>query len=237
MAAKTSVHRKPVAKPKLHQLKETLDDEIRSNIGKILALEEQQRAQRSAGEKVSEWIAKFCGSMAFVYVHIAWFGGWIVANTLLPAPFDPFPYTFLTLVVSLEAIFLSTFILISQNHETQLTERRDQLDLQINMVAEKENTKILELLEAIAVKVGIDYDDESLKPLLAPIDPEDLTNQIASASEDANKKAEKKIDEKVEEKTEQKTEEKVEQKLDEKVDKKVGEKVAKATKSNEAKTK
>ena len=65
--------------------------------------------------------------------------------------FDPFPFTFLTLVVSLEAIFLSAFILISQNHETRLSERRNQLDLQINLLTEQENTKMLKLLEPNAI--------------------------------------------------------------------------------------
>lgn len=98
--------------------------------------------------------------MIFVYVHIVWFGGWIIINTIFTTlQFDPFPYTFLTLVVSLEAIFLSTFILISQNQETRLTEHRNHLDLQINMLAEKENTKMLQLLQRVAVKVGIPDDD------------------------------------------------------------------------------
>ena len=76
-------------------------------------------------------------------------------SVLVNLAFDPFPYTFLTLVVSLEAIFLSIFILISQNQETQLTERRKHLDLQINLLAEQENTKMLQLLIAISEKVGV----------------------------------------------------------------------------------
>src|SRR3954466_4044232 len=85
--------------------------EIESNISKIVKIENAQKEQMSPGEKLSEAIARFCGSMTFVYVHILWFGGWIVVNSVLKDPqFDPFPYTFLTLVVSLEAIFLSTFI-------------------------------------------------------------------------------------------------------------------------------
>ena len=89
-----------------------------------------------------------------------WFGSWIIFNDFTSLAFDPFPYTFLTLVVSLEAIFLSTFILISQNHDTQLSERRNHLDLQINLLAEQENTKMLELLQAIASKVGVTRDPE-----------------------------------------------------------------------------
>src|SRR5438105_3795737 len=95
-----------------------LERDIKSNILKVVRIEKTQKENRSFGEKISEGIALFCGSMIFVYVHIVWFGGWIIFNSILPYyQFDPFPYTFLTLIVSLEAIFLSTFILISQNHE------------------------------------------------------------------------------------------------------------------------
>ena len=155
-----------------------------NNILKIMQIEKSQRAERSFGERLSEWIALFCGSMIFVYVHIAWFGGWVIYNSVLRiAPFDPFPYTFLTLVVSLEAIFLSTFILISQNHDTLLAERRNQFDLQINLLAEQENTKMLELLGRIAEKVGVDFEDEALRELLKPIEPEMVVKQILEAEE------------------------------------------------------
>ena len=163
--------------------------DIESNILKVVAIEKKQKDERTIGEKLSEAIALFCGSMVFVYVHIIWFGGWIIFNSVLPYfHFDPFPYTFLTLVVSLEAIFLSTFILISQNHETQVTERRNQLDLQINMLAEQENTKMLELLQAIAEKVGVSSKDETMVALLEPMEPAKLVEQIMSASGGDSKK-------------------------------------------------
>ena len=88
-------------------------------------------------------------------MHVVWFAGWILANGLPGIKhFDPFPFTFLTLVVSLEAIFLSTFILISQNHETLLSERRNQLDLQINLLREQENTENVENAGAYSRKSG-----------------------------------------------------------------------------------
>ncbi len=161
-----------------------LDNEIRSNILKIVAIEEEQKAHRTLAEKIAEVIANFCGSMTFVYVHIVWFGLWIGINSTKSVQFDPFPYTFLTLVVSLEAIFLSTFILISQNHETKLTERRNQLDLQVNLLAERENTKMLELLNEIAQKVGVPAHDPETKALLEPMKPERLVEQIMTATGD-----------------------------------------------------
>ena len=160
-----------------------LENETKRNTKKIAEIEEAQREKRSFGEKFAEVVANFCGSMTFVWVHVIWFGGWIVLNTFSSSTqFDPFPFTFLTLVVSLEAIFLSTFILISQNQETRLTERRNHLDLQINLLAEQESTKTLELLHLIATKVGVDVDDPAGEALLEPIEPGRLVEQIMSAT-------------------------------------------------------
>ena len=165
-----------------------LEAETRSNVRKVAEIEKAQKANRTTGEKISELIAGFCGSMTFVYVHVAWFAGWILTNSVfMNKGFDPFPYTFLTLVVSLEAIFLSTFILISQNHETRLTERRNQLDLQVNMLSEQENTKMLELLQRIAIQVGIKNDDPETAALLEPMEPGRLLGQIKSATDDGSK--------------------------------------------------
>lgn len=152
---------------------------IEDNILKIVGIEKTQREERTFGQRLSEGIASFAGSMIFVYIHILWFAAWILVNTLLlKNPIDPFPFTFLTFVVSLEAIFLSTFILISQNHEAKLTEHRNHLDLQINLLSEQENTKMLELLQAIAEKVGVPCDDEALQDLLTPVDPKEMTDRI-----------------------------------------------------------
>ncbi len=183
-AKKTS---RSTAAPKKSGENKVMDAEAKNNILKIVQIEQTQKDNRTTGEKISEGIAAFCGSMAFVYVHIVWFGGWVTLNRIPSLQFDPFPYTFLTLVVSLEAIFLSTFILISQNHETKVTERRNHLDLQINMLAEEESTRTLELVRAIAKKVGIDCDDESLKALLEPMDPEKMVDEIMAATEDDSK--------------------------------------------------
>ena len=164
-----------------------LEKEIDKNIKAIAEIEKSQRDKRTVGEKISEAIAAFCGSMVFVYVHVVWFGGWIVVNMIPKLQFDPFPFTFLTLVVSLEAIFLSTFILISQNHETQVADRRNHLDLQINMLAEQENTKMIELLQLIATKVGVDCDQLDTHALLEPMQPGRIVEQIKDATENSPK--------------------------------------------------
>jgi uncharacterized membrane protein len=118
--------------------------------------------------------------MWFVWLHIIWFGFWIAINSLPNIPHvDPFPFTFLTFCVSLEAIFLSTFILISQNQETRLSERRNHLDLQVNLLAEQENTKMLAMLKRIAEKVGARIEDEpTVQALEQATQPVKLIEQI-----------------------------------------------------------
>jgi uncharacterized membrane protein len=153
---------------------------MQRNVELICKLEESAKQERTRTDLIAEGIANFCGSMTFVWVHVIWFGGWIVINLLPRLPHvDPFPFTFLTLVVSLEAIFLSTFILISQNHDTRISERRNHLDLQINLLSEQENTKMITMLQAIAAKVGAEVnEDPHLQALSEETEPEKLVRQI-----------------------------------------------------------
>lgn len=148
-------------------------------------MEESARSARTLSDRMADAVAAFCGSMVFVWVHVAWFGGWLLINSIPLFPhFDPFPFTFLTLVVSLEAIFLSTFIMISQTQETKLSERRNKLDLQINLLAEQENTKMLQLLSAIAKKVGAEAgDDSEIAALQQATQLENLVRQIDEAED------------------------------------------------------
>src|SRR5678815_2660181 len=150
------------------------------NIEVVRKLEEAANQERTASDRVARMIARFCGSMKFVWVHVIGFAGWIAIN-LVPGVkhIDPFPFTFLTFIVSLEAIFLSTFILISQNQDTRISERRNHLDLQINLLSEQENTKMLMMLQAIAEKVGADLGpDEDMTVLAQDTELEKVVAQI-----------------------------------------------------------
>lgn len=156
----------------------SVEELTRRNVDTVSKLEEAAREQRTRTDRVAEVIADFCGSMTFVWVHVIWFGGWVVFNVLPGVKHvDPFPFTFLTLVVSLEAIFLSTFILISQNHDSRVSEKRNHLDLQINLLSEQENTQMLRMLEQIAAKVGV-ADDPHTQVLGQATKPERLAEQI-----------------------------------------------------------
>src|SRR6476661_5197143 len=163
----------------------SVDQLTQRNIEAVRQLEKAAKEERTASDRVAEVIAKFCGSMTFVWVHVAWFGIWVLINVIPRLPhIDPFPFTFLTLVVSLEAIFLSTFILISQNHDSKISERRNHLDLQINLLSEQENTQMLTMLRAIAEKVGADLSqDPHLQALSQETEPERLVKQIEENEE------------------------------------------------------
>jgi uncharacterized membrane protein len=125
---------------------------VARNVAAIAALEKGALGQRTATERLADRLVRAVGTPGFALVHVAWFAAWIVVNVgRAPVPaFDPYPFNFLTLVVSLEAIFLSIAVLITQNRMTRQADRRAQLDLQINLLAEQESTRTVELLQRIA---------------------------------------------------------------------------------------
>ncbi|WP_298932599.1 DUF1003 domain-containing protein [uncultured Ramlibacter sp.] len=173
----------------------TMADVTRHNIQAMRKLEELALTQRSFADRMAAFVAKFCGSIIFVWVHVLIFAVWIAFNVLPGLQhFDPYPFTFLTLCVSLEAIFLSAFILISQNYEMRISERRNQLDLQINLLAEQESTKTLQLLEAVARKLGVsEGNDPEIAALEQATRPDKLARQIEKAyREDAGQPAQTK---------------------------------------------
>jgi uncharacterized membrane protein len=117
---------------------------------------------RDFEDKVSDRITAFAGNMKFVYFHAFWFGLWIVAGLgLLGAgyEFDKYPFGLLTMIVSLEAIFLSTFVMISQNRSSQKSEIRSQLDYETDLQAEREIAIIMRTLTRLAEKNGVDLSD------------------------------------------------------------------------------
>src|SRR5689334_13389189 len=130
-----------------------------ANINAIVKLEEQSRQERTTADHISDVIASFVGSIPFVAMHVLWFGIWLVINTGMLGPslkFDPYPFALLCMLVSLEGVLLSTFVLIKQNRMSQRADYRNHLDLQINLLAEKEVTKILQLQRLICRRLGIE---------------------------------------------------------------------------------
>jgi uncharacterized membrane protein len=158
-----------------------LNKVIERNIRTIISLRLKAARERSAHDHLADTITSLSGHMGFVYAHVAWFGLWIGVNTGRVGgwAFDPFPYGLLTMIVSLEAIFLSTVVLISQNRLSGEIERRADLDLHIGLLTEHELTRVLQMLDAIQRKLGIDDDEASeLADLEMETKPEDVLAEI-----------------------------------------------------------
>jgi uncharacterized membrane protein len=154
---------------------------IERNLRTIIHLRTKAARERSLQSRIADAITSFSGRMIFAYVHIVWFGIWILLNTgaFGVRAFDPFPYGLLTMVVSLEAIFLSTFVLISQNRLGEETERRADLDLHIGLLTEHELTRVLQMLDVIQDKLGIvDHENSDLADLEMETKPEDVLAEI-----------------------------------------------------------
>jgi uncharacterized membrane protein len=154
---------------------------IERNIRTILHLRAKAARERDLQGRIADAITTFSGRMVFAYVHIVWFVIWILLNTgrFGVRVFDPFPYGLLTMIVSLEAIFLSTFVLISQNRLSEENERRADLHLHIGLLTEHELTRVLQMLDAVQDKLGIvDHANSDLADLEMETKPEDVLAEI-----------------------------------------------------------
>ena len=143
---------------------------------------------RSKAEQVSDWIAHTAGSGPVLVLHVVWFSAWVVVNLGVIRgirPFDPFPFPFLTMTVSLEAIFLALFVLASQNRLALQADKRSHLDLQIDLLAEREMTAVLQLLQDIArhLEVQTSVTPEQLSDLMKKTDLRRLTNRMEELAE------------------------------------------------------
>jgi len=158
-----------------------LADVVERNIDTILEVHEEFERRKSRQDRIADAITIFSGSMPFAYLHVVWFGLWVIVNLgwLGIKPFDPFPFGLLTMIVSLEAIFLATFVLVSQNRMTLAAEERATLDLQINLLSEYEITRLLTLVDAMADRMGIkEARDPEMDELEMNVAPEVLLGEI-----------------------------------------------------------
>ena len=172
---------KPEKQPILTKDNPALSKVIERNIRTIIHLRTKAAQERSLQSRLADIITNFSGRMIFAYVHIIWFGLWILLNAgwFGLRPFDPFPYGLLTMIVSLEAIFLATFVLISQNRMAAEAEQRADLHLHIGLLTEHELTRVLQMLDAIQDKLGIaDHANSDLADLEMETKPEDVLAEI-----------------------------------------------------------
>jgi len=145
---------------------------------------------RSLLTQVSDKLTEICGSTTFLVLHIIWFAVWILINTGqigLVVPFDPFPFGLLTMVVSLEAIFLALFILVSQNRQAYISTIRDEVHMGVSLISEEEITKILGVLAEIRREMGIKKSDPELDKMSQRIDTSYLEKTITEQLRRANK--------------------------------------------------
>ena len=158
-----------------------LSNVVERNIRTIVRLRLQAAHARGMQDRLADFITDASGRMIFAYVHVVWFGLWFVVNSgwVGIRPFDPFPYGLLTMIVSLEAIFLATFVLISQNRMSAESEHRADLALHIGLLTEHELTRVLQMLDAIQEKMGVTSDANSeLADLEMETRPEDVLAEI-----------------------------------------------------------
>ena len=160
------------------------------NIRAVCELEQQALDQRSLGERIGDGISRYAGRGWFIVFHFLWFGAWIFLNAgvVLAFPkFDPYPYPFLTFAVSLEAIFLSLFILMSQNRAARQADQRAHLDLQINLLAELESTRMLEMLKTLCQHHGLDVGSNTdIEQLSKPTEPRILASELQQRLPESN---------------------------------------------------
>jgi uncharacterized membrane protein len=159
----------------------SLNSALRRN---IQALEERRKREAEAAPleaRIAEAITRFTGSMRFVYVHLVLYGAWILVNLgVVPGvpEFDP-SFVVLAMVASVEAIFLSTFVLISQNRMAALADKRADLDLHISLLTEHELTKLVDLVTRLAERAGVQAErDPEMREIRKDVAPEAVLDEI-----------------------------------------------------------
>jgi uncharacterized membrane protein len=156
----------------------------KGNIETIMQIEQEYMRQRSGVDRFCETISRFAGSISFVLAQFVGIVGWVVVNTgTIPGvvPMDPYPFSFLALIVAMEAIFLSTFVLMTQNRQTRQADHWAHLTLQIGLLGEQETTKVLQMLKLICAHMGLDKvaGDGELKEMVGKTSVGMLAEELA----------------------------------------------------------
>jgi uncharacterized membrane protein len=154
-------------------------DPTHQNVKMVAKLEQAAQTPRSTVDGLIDRLTRFVGSIGFLYLQLLWFLLWPLVNVLQgPRAFDPYPFFLLVALLAMEAILLSTLILMSQNRQQRLADRRAHLDLQVNLLAEQETTKILAMLDNIQQHLGIAAHDPVVQAMKEATEPERLVEQI-----------------------------------------------------------
>jgi uncharacterized membrane protein len=152
----------------------------------FVAVKAQHAADRGPVEEFAERLNSVAASTPFLVAHVVWFAIWIPWNVGLfrLTPFDPYPFGLLTMVVSLEAIFLSIFVLLAQKREAAIAELREEIALQVGLWTEQEVTKTLQLITGLYRRLGHPIaDDPDLKEMLRPLDVKGIESRLVQQIE------------------------------------------------------
>lgn len=169
-----------VSKDQSHSgMSRTLTD----NIQRMAARRRRDRAQEPRGDRIADAITGFTGSIAFVILHLALFGSWIGWNLWGSPKFDP-SFVVLAMAASVEAIFLSTFVLISQNRMAATAAARADLDLQVNLLAEHELSRLASLVADIAARLDVHPRAADLPEIEQDISPDRVLDALRDADDD-----------------------------------------------------
>jgi uncharacterized membrane protein len=164
---------------------DSLNSSLRRNIEALRRRRAEEDARANLEQRLASAITRFSGSMNFVFVHVLIYGFWIVANVgWVPniRPWDP-TFVVLAMVASVEAIFLSTFILITQNRMAAAADRRAELDLQVSLLAEAEITKLVELVTEMAERMDVPAaEQEELQEMKRMVAPEAVLDAIEESA-------------------------------------------------------
>jgi len=161
-------------------------EHVATTVDEIVRLENRDQSAMGFSDQIASKITAFSGSMLYVWLHVAWFSIWILVNVsvILFEPFDSYPFGLLTMIVSLEAIFLSTFVLITQNRQAIAADRRAKVDLQVNMIAEREITKLIEMVKDIHDHLGMATpQDQELEEMKEETHVDKLADAIDTAEQ------------------------------------------------------
>lgn len=155
------------------------------NIDSIVQLEQGFLRERTTLDVWSDRITTFAGSIYFVIAHFFLISAWVLVNVFPGLVFDGYPFQFMNLVLAVETVFLSTFVLMSQNRQNRQADRWAHIDLQISLLAEQESTKMLQMLQQICGRLGLDkaVNDKELKEMIKTTHVETLAGEIDQARE------------------------------------------------------
>jgi len=159
----------------------------------FMAIKAQRAADRTSIEQIAENLNEFASSTPFLVAHVIWFLIWLPWNIgafrpLGLRPFDPYPFGLLTMVVSLEAIFLSIFVLLAQKREAAVAELREELSLQVGLWTEQEVTKTLQLVTGLYRRLGHPLaEDVELKQMLGPLDVHGIEARLLAEIDSSSK--------------------------------------------------